>query len=255
MTATPSAAGPRHAVITGAAGGIGQALVRVFEDAGYAVIASDTRPRPADMRCSAYVQADLARTVADEGYAAGVFEQISAHLGGSGLTALVHNAAVQILGGVESLSRTAWRETLEVNLVAPFVWTQALLPALEQAGGSIVHVSSIHARLTKPGFVAYATSKAALSGMTRAMAQDLRGRVRVNAIEPAAIATEMLRAGFADAPERYAQLEACHPAGRIGQPAEVAAAALWLASEAAAFVHGVCLAVEGGIGSTLHDPN
>jgi NAD(P)-dependent dehydrogenase (short-subunit alcohol dehydrogenase family) len=244
----------KAAVITGAAGGIGQALVRGFAAAGHAVIATDVVPCPDALPCDTFLQLDLERTVADPQYADECFAALRQALRGRRLAALVNNAAVQILGGVEQLDRSAWQRTLNVNLLAPFVWTQALLPELEQASGAVVNISSIHARLTKPQFVAYATSKAALSGMTRAMAQDLRGRVRVNAIEPAAIATDMLVAGFADRPDLYAQLQAFHPTGRIGRPSEVAELAVWLASDAAAFVHGSCLALDGGIGASLHDP-
>jgi NAD(P)-dependent dehydrogenase (short-subunit alcohol dehydrogenase family) len=246
--------GQRFAVVTGAAGGIGQAIVREFTAAGYAVVATDRVAQPAGLGCSLYLQADLARTVEDTGYADAVFRRILDHVGGQGMAALVNNAAVQILGGADSLSRADWRQTLDVNLLAPFLWTQALLPALEQAQGCVVNISSIHARLTKQNFVAYATSKAALSGMTRAMAVDLGGRIRINAIEPAAISTPMLKAGFAQHPEHFHALEACHPVGRIGTPQEIACCALWLTSTQSGFLNGTCVAVDGGIGSALHDP-
>jgi NAD(P)-dependent dehydrogenase (short-subunit alcohol dehydrogenase family) len=246
--------GQRFAVVTGAAGGIGQAIVRAFTAAGYAVVATDIVDQPADMACSLYLQADLARTVEDAGYADALFRRILDHVDGQGLAALVNNAAAQILGGVDSLSRADWRQTLDVNLLAPFLWTQALLPALEQVQGCVVNISSIHARLTKQNFVAYATSKAALSGMTRAMAVDMGGRIRVNAIEPAAIETDMLKAGFAAQPHLLEQLKSSHPSARIGDPADVARAALQLADPKNGFMHGSCILLDGGIGARLHDP-
>ena len=94
----------------------------------------------------------------------------------------------------EQLGLADWQETLDVNLMAPVAISRALLPQLKRQRGSIVHIGSIHSQLTKPGFTAYATSKAALAGLTRAMAVELGGSVRVNAIEPAAIATPMLEA-------------------------------------------------------------
>jgi NAD(P)-dependent dehydrogenase (short-subunit alcohol dehydrogenase family) len=245
----------RTAVITGAAGGIGQALVQAFTDAGYLVLATDRQPRPAGLACAHYLQIDIALTATDEAAADAVFGQIRAAFGNpTGLDVLVNNAALQVLGGAQSLTRADWRATLDINLLAPFFWTQGLLPELEAARGSVVNISSIHARLTKPDFVAYATSKAALSGMTRALAVDLQGRVRVHAIEPAAIATDMLKAGFVDRPDAYDRLQACHPAGRIGTPDEVAAAAVWLASGSPGFLQGACLALDGGIGNCLLDP-
>lgn len=245
---------PRYALVTGAAGGIGQAIVRHFEHAGYAVIATDISGPPSDLPCSLYVQADLERTVSDQDYGDETFATIKAHIGERGLHALVNNAAVQILGGADRLTRTDWRTSLDVNLLAPFLWTQALLPWLEQAKGCVVNISSIHARLTKKNFVAYATSKAALSGMTRAMAVDLGGRVRINAIEPAAVATDMLLAGFDRKNEMLSELEACHPQNRLGTPEEIAALAFALTQKEMQFLHGACVGIDGGISGRLYDP-
>lgn len=244
----------RWAVITGAVGGIGQALVETFSADGYKVIATDRVSQPESLRCAHYLQADLAQTVSDETYANIVFAQIKAWLGQDGLHALINNAAVQIVGGVDNLNRQDWQTTLNVNLIAPFVWVQALLPELEQHHGSVVNISSIHAKLTKKNFVAYATSKAALSGMTRAMAVDLGSRIRVNAIEPAAIETEMLKAGFQDDPEGLSLLKNCHPQKRIGLPKEISEAALVISSKHISFLHGGCISISGGIDSRLFDP-
>jgi NAD(P)-dependent dehydrogenase (short-subunit alcohol dehydrogenase family) len=244
-----------RALITGAAGGIGQALVAEFKAAGYRVIATDIVPQRLDWPGVAYLQADLVRMVEDEAHAAAVFDRVREYLAGQGLKALINNAAVQILGGADRLTRQDWDRTLRVNLLAPFFWTQALLPELEANQGSVLNISSIHARLTKRNFVAYATSKAALSGMTRALAVDLGGRVRVNAIEPAAIETDMLKAGFAGQPERYRQLAGCHPQRRIGQPEEVARLALAIIGGEMGFLHGACIGLDGGIAACLLDPD
>jgi NAD(P)-dependent dehydrogenase (short-subunit alcohol dehydrogenase family) len=244
----------KYVVVTGAAGGIGQAIVRAFCTAGYAVIATDRATRPDALPCADFIEADLAQMVADETYAAAIFARVRRAFGEAGVHALVNNAAVQRLGGVDSLARDDWRLTLDVNLLAPFLWAQALLPQLERADGCIVNISSVHARLTKKNFVAYATSKAALSGMTRAMAVDLGDRVRVNAVEPAAIDTEMLRAGFAQNPGRFNELRACHPQGRIGTPDEVASLVLFLTRAEAKFLHGACVGLDGGISGSLQDP-
>lgn len=245
---------PRLAVITGAAGGIGRALVSRFSADGFRVIALDHAARPAEFPGVEYLRVDLQAMVVDPEYANGVLSALEALIGDGGLSLLVNNAAVQILGGVDTLSVHDWHRTLDVNVVAPFVLTQGLLPQLEAAQGCVVNISSIHARQTKANFLAYATSKAALSGMTRAMAVDLGGRVRVNAIEPAAIATDMLKAGFAAQPEGYASLESCHPQGRIGTPEEVAALVRAVSDGELRFLHGACIGIDGGISSRLHDP-
>jgi NAD(P)-dependent dehydrogenase (short-subunit alcohol dehydrogenase family) len=250
-----SSTSQKSCLITGAAGGIGRALVHVFHEAGYSVIATDLAEKPSDIPCAHYLQADLARLSQDENYAADSLAAIHQVLAGNGLNVLINNAAIQILGGADSLSRQDWRSTLDVNLLAPFLLTQALIPELEAAKGSVINIGSIHARLTKKNFVAYATSKAALAGMTRALAVDLGQRVRVNAIEPAAIETDMLKAGFAGKPELYAQLEHCHPLQRIGQPEEVARLALAIAQGGMDFLHGACIGLDGGIAAKLYDPD
>ena len=244
-----------HCLITGAGGGIGRALVDVFNEAGYAVIATDRDSQPAGLPCAHYLQIDLARLAGDEIFAQQQLATIRGLLGGRGLRALVNNAAVQILGDADSLTRGDWRSMLDVNLLAPFLLTQGLLPELEAARGCVVNIGSIHARLTKKNFVAYATSKAALAGMTRALAVDLGSRIRINAIEPAAIETGMLKAGFADKPELRAQLESCHPQQRIGQPEEVARLALAMVDGGMDFLHGACVGLDGGIGARLFDPD
>lgn len=243
------------AIITGAAGGIGKALVHMFAEAGYKVIATDQSQRPTDLPCFAYRTVDLVRLVEERDYATATITGMLEALEGKGLDVLINNAAVQILGGVETLTREDWRLSLDVNLIAPFLLTQALLQDLTRVNGCVINISSIHARLTKKSFVAYATTKAALSGMTRAMAVDLGPRVRVNAIEPAAIETPMLKAGFASKLELYDALEACHPQLRIGSTEEVARLALSLASSDTAFLHGTCVALDGGIGARLFDPD
>jgi NAD(P)-dependent dehydrogenase (short-subunit alcohol dehydrogenase family) len=125
---------------------------------------------------------------------------------------------------------------------------------LEKAKGSVVNIASIHAVATKPGFVCYATSKAALVGMTRALAVDLGPRVRINAINPAATATPMLLAGFEGKAKQFEELSKMHPLERIAQPWEVAKTAIYLASDDASFITGSVLHIDGGIGGRLHDP-
>ncbi|MBA2592163.1 MAG: SDR family oxidoreductase [Gammaproteobacteria bacterium] len=250
------------ALITGAAGGLGQALCRRFGESGYRVIGLDRVHGAAG--CEAFVEADLEALCASPGGLGSVLERIRGLVstmtkqdGGHvkpGLAVLVNNAACQVLGPVEALSVADWQRSLCVNLLAPFLLIQGLLPELMRARGSVINITSVHAKVTKPGFCCYATSKAALEGMTRSMATELGTRVRVNAIAPAAFATPMLEAGFAGRDEARRQLGEMHPIGRIGQPEEIAECALFLASPRAGFINGAVLRVDGGISSRLHDP-
>ncbi len=246
----------RYALITGANGGIGRALCSAFVSDGYQVIALDIHPsQHAETFCAHYISVDLANYSHDECYAAKTNVKIAELLTNNKLHCLVNNAAIQILGGVATLSRSDWQNTLAVNLQAPFFLTQAFLTQLEFAMGSVVNISSVHAKLTKKNFVAYASSKSALSGMTKSMALDVGDRIRVNAIEPAAIATDMLKAGFVGKPEKYQQLKDYHPSKSIGEPSEIAKLTLFLASDQAHFIHGSCIDISGGISTCLHDPD
>ncbi|MEM7708753.1 MAG: SDR family oxidoreductase [Pseudomonadota bacterium] len=241
-------------LITGANGGIGRSLVALFSEAGFRVIGSDrTRPKSSS-HCDLFVHADLQRTVEDSAYAAERFEEVRAACGSERLDALINNGAVQILKPIDELSVTDWTSTLNTNLLAPFFWTQALLPLLRHAQGSVVNISSIHASQSKTRFTAYATSKAALSAMTRNMALELRGEVRINAIEPAAVRTEMLLEGFEGRQEQLTKLERCHPVGRLADPDEIAQIALFLCSSSARFLQGTSIAATGGIHAVLTDP-
>jgi NAD(P)-dependent dehydrogenase (short-subunit alcohol dehydrogenase family) len=241
-------------LITGALGGIGRALCEEFHAHGFRVIALDRRE--GQVTCHRYIRADIGVLATDikarEAFTAeirGILQEENTQLKG-----LVNNAAVQILGGVDQLTVEAWQETLSTNLLAPFFLVQALLPELEKARGAVVNISSIHEKLTKAGFVAYSTSKTALSGLTRAMAVDLGARVKVNAICPAAIKTPMLAAGFEGRQEAFDALHQAHPGGRIGLPEEVAHLARYLIAEAPGFLNGSCLGLDGGIAGRLHDP-
>ena len=243
---------PKSVLITGANGGIGKALCRVFIDTGYFVIASDQVT--GDCACDVFIQANIETLCADPDYRADIFAKVRGYLDDQGLFALVNNAAIQILGKTEEIQVEQWRRTLDTNLIAPFLLIQGLLPELKKARGSVVNISSVHAINTKPGFVCYATSKSALVGMTKAMAVDLGADVRVNAICPGATATPMLLAGFEGKEEEFQQLSNMHPLERIAQPEEIANVALFLVSEQASFVTGASLSVDGGIGVRLHDP-
>lgn len=243
----------KTAAITGAAGAIGRALVERFVRDGLNVIALDkTRAVFADPAVR-FIELDLGMAVVDTEYRERVFREIFSILPASGLDVLVNNAATQVAAPVESISLDAWRQTMNVNVTAPFVLIQAFLSALKTARGCVINIASIHAQLTKPGFVAYATSKAALVGLTRSLAVELGSDVRVNAIAPAAIDTPMLRAGFANA-AAFSSLKSFHPVNEIGTPQQVADLAGMIADSKLQFLNGSVIQLDGGIGARLHDP-
>lgn len=241
----------RVAAITGAAGGIGRALVKAFAGEGFRVIAIDlkkARGVKAEWICF-----DLAKLHGQNTEAKAFIEDIHRLCHGR-VDVLVNNAAVQIVKPVTEVGPADWYQAIAVNLLAPFWLTRGLLPQMKNARGSVINIASIHARLTKPHFSLYATSKAALVGLTRSLALELAPAVRVNAILPGATRTRMLMEGFRKNPTAYSDLSRYHPLRRIAQPTEIAAAALYLAGGPAGFITGAALEIDGGIGGCLSDP-
>ena len=246
-------------LITGAAGGIGHSLVEILANKGWSVIGSDHPSIKAISTvgrfCHSWIPADLTNLCRDQDELERFKTAVLSSTQKGDLMGIVHNAALQRIANFEQLTIADWQESISVNAIAPALISRSLLPSLKKNRGSIVHIGSIHSQLTKPGFSAYATSKAALAGLTRAMAVELGKSVRVNAIEPAAIATSMLEAGFAESPSLKEQLEHFHPTGTIGNPVDVANAVLFLLDSSNCFVNGCVLALGGGIHSRLHDPH
>jgi NAD(P)-dependent dehydrogenase (short-subunit alcohol dehydrogenase family) len=237
-------------LITGVLGGIGEALALAFKDAGYFVYGLDIRT-PAKPIADEFIQFDINEFSDGGDY---YIKWKSAFEGKiKSLDVLINNAAVQKLGSVGLLDLIDWKETLNVNLTGPLLLTQLFLSKLEKSAGSVINIGSIHQQLTKPNFVSYATSKSALIGLTKAMAVDLQGKIRVNAISPAAIETDMLKAGFNNDESALDELRKIHPVQRIGYPKDVAKMALFLASENSGFIHGANLTLDGGISSVLKD--
>jgi len=240
----------KKVLITGVLGGIGSAMARKFREAGFYVYGLDKRGTN-DEPCDRFIQFDIHQYIKNVDYRikyAEIFDKIIPTL-----DVLINNAAVQILDKTENIRLEDWQETLNVNLTGPMLMSKMFLPKLERVHGSIINIGSIHHNLTKPMFVSYATSKSALIGLTKAMAVDLEGRVRVNAISPAAIETDMLRAGFDNDESALDELRKIHPVKRIGYPADVAKLAIFLASENSGFIHGANLTLDGGISSVLKD--
>ena len=152
-------------LITGAAGGIGMGLVKALVDAGWAVIGSD-HPKVQPVQrileiCNAWIPADLSILYQNSDHLKEFVEQVCSAEGGSDLTAIIHNAALQRTGTFEELSTADWDDTIAVNLMAPVAINKAFIENIKKQKGSIIHIGSIHRQLTKPGFTAYATSKAA----------------------------------------------------------------------------------------------
>ena len=241
-------------LITGASGGIGKVLCRRFLENGYHVVATSQSADDLDTSGLTFIPADLELMTRDEAVLGSFKKDVLTAMGNRPVLALINNAAVQILGSTENLTCDNLLESFRVNTLAPFALIKAFLENLEKAKGSVVNVGSVHASATKPEFTAYATSKSALHGLTRALAVDLGGRIRVNTIAPAATRTPMLMAGFDGREKAFEELEKFHPIKRIAEPEEVGDLAVFLCSDKAQFITGATFVLDGGILSRLHDP-
>ncbi|NNC37497.1 MAG: SDR family oxidoreductase [Acidimicrobiales bacterium] len=243
-------------LITGAAGGIGTALSNAYQNAGWFVIGTSRKTPENIDELNAFIACDLLMLASDDlardEFVNAVLEVL--YTNKAELHSLVNNAALQVLGGADDLTAKQFENSFAVNTLAPFRLTQAFLTNLETTKGSVVNIGTVHAQSTKKGFVAYATTKTAMHGLTRALAVDLGGRVRVNCLAPAATATPMLMAGFAGREQSFEKLAESHPIGRVANPAEVAKAAVFLSSNDASFITGSTLYCDGGVLSRLHDP-
>jgi NAD(P)-dependent dehydrogenase (short-subunit alcohol dehydrogenase family) len=247
----------KFAVITGSSGSIGSALVDTFLSDNYHVVGIDSISSKRSSEGFIEIKADLSKFTKNEDFREKILNQIKNHLPERlDDFVLINNAAVQILNPVSKLSWKDWDETLTVNAVAPFFLVQGFLEQLIKTHGHVINISSIHSRLTKENFSCYASSKATLEALTRSLALELsRKGVSVNAIAPAAIATRMLKDGFAEAPEKLKELERYHPSGSIGTPKGLAGFVKSVADQRGGFLTGSVLEFNGGIGGRLHDPD
>ncbi|MCR9269170.1 MAG: SDR family oxidoreductase [Hyphomonadaceae bacterium] len=243
----------KSVIITGCNGGIGECLAQAFYQAGWFVIGID-RVGQASKNIDAVFNLDISDFVSDEEALAALASDVRALTQEKPISTLINNAAVQHLGSLQKLTPAQIIESMNVNVVAPMLLAKEFLSDLIAAKGSIVNIGSVHAQATKPDFAAYATSKTALHGMTRALAVDLGPDVRVNTVAPAATATKMLEAGFEGNELGFKALQDVHPLQRIAAPEEIANIALFLASEQASFLTGTTIYADGGILSRLHDP-
>jgi len=246
----------RVVLITGSAGGIGRAVVRLFSEKGWVVIGVDRNAFGEEFpKNGLFIQKDVsdANQIVKMYAEAAEFTPV--------LNAVVNNAAVQIYKPILETSVAEWDQTIATNLRPTFIGARYAHPLLVKAGkAAIVNVSSVHAVQTSTSIAAYAASKGGILALTRAMAIEFAAdNIRVNAVLPGAIDTPMLRGGMdrghVSGPtitERLDNLARKTVNGRIGQPSEIAHAIYFLADEEqSSFMTGQALIVDGGATARL----
>ncbi|MBR1033647.1 SDR family NAD(P)-dependent oxidoreductase [Bradyrhizobium liaoningense] len=240
---------PKVMLLTGASRGIGHATAKLFSEAGWRIISCARQPFDGE-RCpweagnDDHFQVDLG----DHRMLPRAITEVKKRLAGAPLHALVNNAGVspKTPTGDRMTSLTTstdtWMRVFHLNLVAPILLAQGLFDELRAASGSIVNVTSIAGSRVHPfAGSAYATSKAALASLTRELAHDYAPHgIRVNAIAPGEIRTDML------SPDAEARVVASIPLRRMGTPDEVAKVIFFLCSDAASYVTGAEVPINGG---------
>jgi len=235
----------RVALITGAAGGIGRALAACFAANGARLTLVDRNEEVHALAASlGPMHRSYVGDIADAATIERLVERAAADLGG--LDILVNNAGIGLLGPAEQLATADWDLTLAVNLRAAYLFSRDAGRHMLAAGyGRIVTIASQAAVIGIEGHVAYSASKAGLLGMTHCLALEWGPRgVTANCISPTVVETELAKIGWSGEKGERARAEI--PTRRFAQPEEIALAALYLASDAAAMVNGANLMVDGG---------
>jgi len=230
----------KRALVTGGRQGIGRGIAERFHAEGAQVAITGRGQRPDELpNHFQWHGSDVSDPGAVQALAAAF----------DGLDILVNNAGVQIEKTVLDTTDADWDRLMGANAKGVFLMCRAFIPKMSQ-GGSIINIGSISGTTADPGLALYNASKAFVHGLTRSIAVDHGPAVRCNAICPGWIMTGMADAAFAAAgnPEAAkADALARHPAGRFGEPADIAAMAAWLASDEAAFATGQLFTIDGGM--------
>jgi NAD(P)-dependent dehydrogenase (short-subunit alcohol dehydrogenase family) len=235
----------KTAIVTGAASGIGLAITRLYLKEGAQVLAVDrdsfdkTGLNEGD--ALTMLMADITASDAPER----ITETALARFGKVDI--LVNNAGVCLPGTIEDQTPESWATTMAINVTAPFMITRAVLPHMKARGwGRIINLGSIMSDFGGPSLCAYGTSKHAIAGFTKSLSADLgKFGITANYLQPGAIMTPLAAPSMSD-PAFRAYWEEKAPVGRIGEAHEVAAAALFLATDGASYVSGAGIKVCGG---------
>tara|TARA_B100000949_G_scaffold73839_1_gene65858 strand:+ start:124 stop:855 length:732 start_codon:yes stop_codon:yes gene_type:complete len=234
----------KKALVTGAAGGIGQAIVKALTDAGAAIAATDIQLE--GIPCDAAIPGDLTDSAHCDALPAKACEALG------GLDIVINNAGVIRRGVITDSTDDDYVQSMAVNVEAPFRICRAAIPILAaNGGGAIVNVSSCWGVRPGPNHPLYCMSKAALASMTQCLGHDHAHQgIRVNAVCPNEVDTPMLRSGFSargiDPEKAIDDLNRSVPLGHIAQPEEIADVVLFLASDQSRYMSGALVEVNGG---------
>ena len=237
------------AIVTGAAQGIGRAVVERYLSAGARVVLADTQVEKGSALAARYHESQCVFVDCDAGDKPSIERLVRETISRFGTVDIaVCNAGISHSADFLELEEEQFDRVLRVNLKGPFLLGQAVARHMAKTGGGvIINMSSINAVVSSPHIVPYAVSKAGLNQLTRVMAIGLAHHgIRVNAIGPGSIDTEQLASIIGSDEEAHRKILARTPLGRLGQPAEIAEIALFLASPSASYITGQTIYADGG---------
>jgi NAD(P)-dependent dehydrogenase (short-subunit alcohol dehydrogenase family) len=246
----------KRALITGASSGIGKATARLLASRGAAVLVTgrkqDALAAPTGLEGLEGQWIAVAGDLTDSRFRATLVETAKQRF--SGLDVLVNAAGILVAGDWKSTTLAQWDRMMDINLRSVYDLCRLGAPLLSQSRGVIVNVSSVTGTRAFPGLLAYCVSKAAVDQLTHCLALELAPEgVRVNAVNPGVVRTELHRRGGMDEASYQAFLEhstTTHPLGRVGRPEEVAELIGFLASSRASWITGETIAIDGGRAQT-----
>ena len=247
----------RVSLVTGAAHGIGAAIARIFAKSGYTVVLADVNEvageeAACELQDAGYDARFISVDVSKPESVSSLVRETEHSLGA--LDVLVNNAATNVEKSIEELTLEEWDHVTNTNQRSAFLLAKLSLPLLKQSeAGSIINISSVNAMQSLPNFTVYSASKAALNSLTQSLSIELGPHgIRVNAILPGFIWTSLwdrwLDEKTKEDRERILrEIKSFISLGRIGRPEEVARLALFLASDAAAYITGTLMVIDGGL--------
>lgn len=242
-------------ILTGSNGGIGNAIQNKLLNEGFTVIAIDKKKLKKNAESKFFLQFDIGNLINSSQEQKKLTKKVLELSKGGEIVCLINNAAIQILSNFRNLHENILIESLNINLIAPFILTKLFFKNLKKSKGKVINIGSIHGQQTKKNFLAYSVSKSSLLALNKSLSIEIGQHVSMISISPAAIKTKMLMEGFKEKRTMFNKLKNYHPTKTIGKPEDIAEIVNFLIKNELKFMNGSNIFLDGGISNLLNDPD